>query len=131
MLSSIKKDTLVSFLLQRCSLTEAQLDTIMASQIDGNLQKKVSFRDAHAVSIGAFMRTLRQGQKNIEGAMYTLFLLNYIGLVQEKDLSKVARLGALISKVKESSPDPQSVGELVKALEEFAEGFSGRRKLIV
>ena len=95
------------------------------------MQHKASYRDKHKLSGGAFVRTLRQGQSNIEACMYTLILLEYLGLIRPEDLERLSRLGNLISKVKGSSPSPEEVRRLVSAIREFAEGFSQRRKLIV
>ena len=77
------------------------------------------------------MRTLRQGQSNVESCLYTLILLEYLHLVKIGDLEKVGRLGRLISEVKESTPSQEAITRLVEALESFGEGFSGRRKVIV
>jgi len=130
-LNSVKKDALVSFLCEKCSLTQTQLDTILLSELDEELKTKASLRDRHKVSEGAFVRSLRQGQENIEASMYTLILLNYLGFVGENDFQKLSRISGLISKVKESSPDPEAIERLIVALQEFVEGFSHRRKLIV
>ena len=131
MLNELKKDPLIRFLLGRCSLSEAQLDTILLAQSGDKLEIKASKRDKRKVSIGSFMRTLRQGQSNVESCLYTLILLEYLHLVKIGDLEKVGRLGRLISEVKESTPSQEAITRLVEALESFAEGFSGRRKVIV
>jgi hypothetical protein len=131
MLEPLKNDALVLFLSKRCALTDVQLDTILASEIDGNLKQKASYRDKRKLSSGAFIRTLRQGQRNIEACMYTLILLEYLGLMRPEDLERLSRLGNLISKVRGSSPSPEEAQRLILAIEEFAEGFSRRRKLIV
>jgi hypothetical protein len=128
---SIKNDAIVSFLSEKCSLTEAQIDTIMLYQSEGDLKTKASLRDKHKVSEGAFVRTLRQGQKNIEACMHTFFLLQYLGLAGEGDLERLSRLGALISQVKDSAPDSETIERLIVALEEFTQTFSHRQKLIV
>lgn len=131
MLESMKNDALVLFLSEKCCLTDVQLDTILASQVDGNLKQKTEYRDKRKLSAGAFVRTLRQGQTNIEACMYTLILLEYLGLIRPEDLERLSRLGNLFSKVRGSSPDSEEIQRLIYAIREFAEGFSQRRKLIV
>lgn len=131
MLESIKNDAIVSFVSRRSSLTFAQLDTILASQTQGDLKEKVSKRDKQKLSQGAFIRTLRQGQANIEACMYTLILLEYLGLVGSEDLERLSRLGVLISKIRGSSPNKEEIRRLIQGLQDFAETFSRRRKLIV
>jgi hypothetical protein len=131
MLESMKNDIFVSFLVERCSLTRVQLDTILASQTDGNLKRKLSHRDKRKLSPGAFIRTLRQGQRNIEACMYTLILLEYLGLVKPEGLERLSRLGTLISKLRESNPTTQEIGRVILAIQESAEGLSQRRRFIV
>ncbi len=126
MLESLKHDALLSFLMDRSVLTHAQLDTILAAQIDGKLKEKVSYRDKGKLSAGAFVRTLRQGETNIEACMYTLILIEYLGLVQPEDLHKLSGLANLISKVRGSSVTRQEVDRLIVAVQDFAKGFSQR-----
>ena len=66
MLEDIRNDTIATFLLRKCSLTEVQLDTILASQEIGNLDFKRGLRENHKVSKGAFARTLKQAHDNVE-----------------------------------------------------------------
>jgi ABC-type bacteriocin/lantibiotic exporter with double-glycine peptidase domain len=131
MLESLKKDALVSFLCEKCSLSEAQLDTILADKAERKLKNKIANRDKRKLSAGAFVRTLRQGQSNIEASMYTLLLLAYLGLTSPREFDRLSSLGVLISKVRASSPTPEEVQRLIDAIQDFAEGFSQRRKLIV
>lgn len=127
MLDSLRRDALVSFLLERSSLTEAQFDTIILSASERKLKAKAAMRDGREVSEGAFIRTLRQGQKNIESSLYTMILLNYIGLVGNGDLERLLGISAFFSRVKESSPEPEAIERLLETLEEVAESFSRRR----
>jgi hypothetical protein len=127
MLRNYRNDSIVSFLAARCSLTATQLDTIMVSQTEGKLGQMVSLRDKKKVSKGAFLRTLKQGQSNVEGALYTLLLLEYLGLVSSKQLFALGKIGDMLSKVQESSPDAESIGKLLRAMEELAVTFSRRR----
>ena len=128
MLKNFRSDSIVSFLLERCSLTPAQLDTLMLSEAYDSLSEKASLRDRKKVSKGSFLRSLRQGQANVESSIYTLILLEYLGLVDSKQLLGLGRIGELISKVRGSSPSAESISNLLRAMEKFAEEFSRRRK---
>ena len=118
---------IVSFLVERSSLTDAQLDTILLSQIEGNLKDRAKLRDKRKVSPGAFVRTLRQGQENIEACIYTMFLLSYLGLVEAEDLQRLARSSDLLSRIKDNVPSPETISRLIQAMEDLAQGFSRRR----
>ncbi len=128
MLQDYRKDSLVSFLVGKCSLTKAQLDTIMLSRIPGKLDDKVKLRDKKKVSKGSFLRTLRQGQSNIEASLCTILLLQYLGLVGHENIASLSRIGLLISQLQAKSPDPLAIQSLMKAIEEFVRKFSHRNE---
>jgi hypothetical protein len=128
MLQSLRKDAIISFLVERCSLTEAQLDTILLSQVEGDLKDRAKLRDKKRVSPGAFVRTLRQGQVNVEACIYTMLLLSYLGLIEAGDLQKLARSVELLSKIRESSLSVEALTRLTGAMEDLAQGFSRREK---
>jgi hypothetical protein len=128
LLKNYRQDTIVSFLIEHGSLTYAQLDTIMVFQAGTKLGEMVSLRDRKRVTKGAFLRTLRQGQRNVQGAIYTLILLEYLGLTDSKQLLGLGRIGELISKVRDSSPTAESINKLLFALEEFACDFTAKKE---
>lgn len=124
MLNRMKNDEIFSFLVERCMLTEAQLDTLIISRMEGTLRQKTSLRDRRRVSEGSFIRTLRQGQENVEKCLYTLILLEYLQVVSVEQIQGFARLGGLFSKVKDSSPSSEEVDRLTVALTDFISRFS-------
>jgi len=133
MIEKIRDDPIVAFLLQKSSLTPAQLDTLMASQISGNLDMKILSRENNDVSKGAFVRTLKQGQANIKSSVYSLLLLVYLGLVPQERFDQFLKTQRILSKVKDLEPDRDNVLRLINGLQEFVEDFSGksRRKVIL
>jgi hypothetical protein len=127
MIEQWRADPFFTFLLSRSSLTEAQLDTLLISKTDGNLAIKVS-RRKRKVSAGAFVRTLRQCQFNIEASVYTLFLVGYVGLLSQTKYAQLARAGDLVGRLKETQPSREEVAALKLAMEDFVEQFSGKKK---
>ena len=128
MLESFRGDLLVAFLLENSSLTPAQLDTILASQNDGTLDSKRSLREKRKVSSGAFVRTLRQAQRNIEASIYSLMLLSYLGIIPEEKINQFLRTERLVLKVKEMNPDQENMQQIIEGMQEFAGDFSGRKR---
>lgn len=128
MIENLRSDPIVSFLLQNSSLTDTQLDTIMASTIDGDLVRKTQSREKRKVSKGAFVRTLRQGRGNVEASLYTLMLLVYLGLVRQEKFDQFLRTQRLFAQVREIQLDQESVSRLIDGMSEFAREFSGRKK---
>ncbi len=128
MIENLRRDPIVSFLLRNSSLTETQLDTIMASTIEGNLAQKAQSREKGKVSKGAFVRTLRQGQGNVEASLYTLMLLVYLGLVKQERFDQFLRTQRLFAQVKELQLDSENISRLIDGMSEFAQEFSGRKQ---
>ena len=130
MLDEIRKDLVASFLLTKSHLTETQLDTILAGRIGGDLREKTERRDRRKVSKGAFVRTLRQAQANIEASVYTLYLSAYLGLMSADTISQLARTGGMLTKVREVDPDKEVSLKLIDAIQDFAEKLSGKRRFM-
>ena len=63
MLQEIRKDIVATFLLQKSNLTDVQLDTILASDREGNLDFKRGLREKGRVSKGSFARNLESGPR--------------------------------------------------------------------
>jgi len=127
LIEKVRNDPIVSFLLQKSSLTVAQLDTIMAGQISGNLDTKILSREKSKVSKGSFVRTLHQGQENVESSIYTLMLMVYLGLVSQERFDQFLKTQRIFSKIKELEPDRENILRLINGLQEFVEDFSGKR----
>ena len=87
-------DPIVKILLKNSNLTKTQLETLLIDVLAENFSgKPLNFDDKArlrllrgGVSRGAFNRTLRQAKKNIIRALYTIFLLGYLGVFEEIQL---------------------------------------------
>ena len=129
----MRDDPIVTFLLQKSTLTSTQLDTLMAEQLSGGLNVKISSREKKNVSKGAFVRTLRQGQGNVESSVYSLLLVAYLGLVSQDKFDQFFKSQRILSKVKDLEPDRENILKLLNGIEELVEDFSrkGWRKVIL
>ena len=131
MLEDVRRDVIASFLLQNSSLTDAQLDTIMASNVEGNLEYKRGLREKGKVSKGAFARTLLQGRKNIQTSVYTLLLASYLNLVSSEGLTQFSRTTRMLTQLREVDADRGDLLRVIEAMEEFVRNITGKRKVIV
>jgi hypothetical protein len=132
LLEDIRRDPTASFLLRNSSLTEAQLDTILASNAGGNLDLKRGLREKGRVSKGAFARTLKQAQHNVESSVFTLFLLAYLDLVPSENFAQFARTARMLGQLKDAEPTREEAEKVIEAMQEFAKRFSSqKRKLIL
>jgi hypothetical protein len=132
MLEDIRNDTIATFLLRKSSLTEVQLDTILASQEIGNLDFKRGLRENHKVSKGAFARTLKQAHDNVEESIYTIFLLAYLDLVRPESIGQFIRNTRMLGELKSAKPGSEDLLKVMEAMEDYTQSFAkGKRKLIV
>ena len=97
----MRVDPIARFLFERSSITMIQLDTYMIELLgrkdDLGLNDKIKLRDGRYVTKGAFMRTLKQARKQFEGAICTVILAEYFGLLHKGTLSRVMEVGDLIA----------------------------------
>jgi hypothetical protein len=94
----IQNDPVLQQLIERTNLTLTQLDTyIIDKGSEGvSVNDRVGLRDGSRVSMGSFMRTLQQGQRNIKEAVYTLVVLEYLDLLPEGVIIALAKIGQSI-----------------------------------
>ena len=131
MLQQIRNDVVATFLLQKSNLTEAQLDTLLASDREGNLDFKRGLREKGRVSKGSFARTLNQGHSNVESSIYTLFLLAYLRLVPAESLAQFSRTARMLTQLREARATREDLFRVMEAMQEFVGGFSRKRKVIL
>jgi hypothetical protein len=132
MLGEIRNNSFANFLLKNSNLTDAQLDTILASETEGNLQFKSGLREKGRVSKGSFARSLVQARDNVKSSIYTFFLLAYLDLIPEDGIAQLYRTGKMIGELKAAEASDDDLQKVITAMEQFAERFaSGKRKFIV
>lgn len=123
MLEDLRNDAVVNFLLSKSNLTEVQLDTILASAREGNLNIKRTLREKGPVSKGAFARTLKQAYVNIESSVYTLFLLVYLEQISSEKMAQLGRTARMLSQLKEANISRGDSGRVIRAMEQFVRDF--------
>lgn len=98
----LEKDEIARYLGTRTNLTKLQLDTLLISlqNTDLSLQQKIVLRDGGKVSKGSFIRTLRQAQKNLEEALFTVITLEYFTVLDENELLNLIRIGKVLKEAK-------------------------------
>jgi hypothetical protein len=128
MIEDIIKDPVIRFLIESSSLTRVQLDVLLVSK-ENRLRDAVKLVEKGSVSKGSFMRTLRQGQANIEAAVYTLFLMAYLGLLDGETAQQLGRTTSMMTKVKESVSEEERA-RLIEALHEFGVKVARRNVIL-
>ncbi|MEM2249071.1 MAG: hypothetical protein QXQ50_00555 [Candidatus Bathyarchaeia archaeon] len=90
------EDPIVKILTKNSHLTKTQLETLLIDILAENFSGKPMKYDEKAklrltkakISRGAFNRTLKQAQKNVIKAVYTVLLLGYLGIFESTALDQ-------------------------------------------
>ena len=83
----VLRDPIIRLLLKSSNLTPIQFETMLIDVIGRMNQEKVlSYEEkrklrSKTVSRGAFIRTLSQARERVRGAIYTILLINYLGIL--------------------------------------------------
>jgi hypothetical protein len=120
------KDPIANILLKYSNLTELQHETLVIDVLTDILsdnkisyEEKTIFRD-NKVSRGSFSRTLSQARKNIVSSIFTIILMNYIGILGATTLEEYQILAEKLQEYKEiiESSKPETSKLLLKRIEE-------------
>lgn len=132
MLEEIRKDTIATFLLRKSNITDVQLDTLLASKEEGNLEYKRTLREKRKVIKGAFARTLKQARHNVEASVYTIFLLSYLDLIGPESVNPLVRNTRMLGELRQAKPSMKDQMRVIEAVQGYVQNFaSTKRKLIV
>ena len=83
----VLRDPIIHLLLKSSNLTPIQFETMLIDVIGRMNQEKIlSYEEkrkmrSKPVSRGAFIRTLNQARERVRRAIYTILLINYLGIL--------------------------------------------------
>lgn len=92
---SLTSDPIIKTLIKNSNITKTQMETLLIDILSQNIsgktlkyEEKAKLRLMKAgVSRGSFNRTLKQARKNVIQAIYTVFLLGYLGIFDSTNLA--------------------------------------------
>jgi len=87
-------------LLELSALTESQVEVLLIELASANLGGRMTFEEKariRGVSKGAYARTLRQAMENIKRSIYTIFLLQYLGILGDAATSSILEAANLLN----------------------------------
>jgi len=119
----LSKDHIAKYLINKSSFTETQLDTLLISiqKEKFTLKDQTMLRDIKKVSIGSFNRSLEQSKNNLEKALYTVILSEYLSIFSEDNLSKLIKIGELL---KEFNNIELNKGKTLEILDQISYNIS-------
>ncbi|OGD46961.1 hypothetical protein A3K70_01520 [Candidatus Bathyarchaeota archaeon RBG_16_48_13] len=94
-MDDLLKDSILTLLLSRSQLTRIQAETLFIEALTNDLAERTLNSDVKAkirsknkaLTRGAFNRTLSQAKSNIRRSIFTILLLNYVGLLPSLGLT--------------------------------------------
>ncbi len=97
---SVFSDPIANILLNNSNLTKIQLETLLIDGLAENiLDRKIGYAEkskmrlsATGVTRGAFNRTLNQAKNNINGSIYTILFLGYLGILETPRLNPLIEM---------------------------------------
>ncbi|MFQ5969486.1 MAG: hypothetical protein ACE5J2_03205 [Nitrososphaerales archaeon] len=115
-IGEIKNNEILKFIIERSLLTSRQFDVI-SKRLRGE-------RGAQRGSRGAYYRLLRQSRNKIIGLMYSLLLLELIGLLDEQAKEVLARLSKQVAVTQTSDIDEQTARDVIRVMDELIRRMS-------
>jgi hypothetical protein len=106
------KDPISDILLKNSNLTKIQYESLLIDYFMDNMsdntltyENKTEYR-SKKVSRGSFSRTLSQARKNIISSIYTILLLNYVGIYDALPFDDYKNLAEKLSEYTFLTQDP-------------------------
>jgi hypothetical protein len=122
----ILEDPITKILLENSNLTKIQLETLLIDILsEENMEKRLKYREKvklrlkkEELSRGAFTRTLKQARRNVIQTVYTLFLLGYVGFLEDPTFDKYAEVAHNLKRYTEAYREVWERIETERATEE-------------
>lgn len=107
----VKINQVLRFIIENSLITERQLE-IISKRLAG--ERRVENR-----SRGAYYRVLKQGRVKITGVIYSVLLLEVIGLLGEEEREVLARLAKQVAVTQGSDIDEGTARDVIRVIDEL------------
>jgi hypothetical protein len=98
----IERNPLIEFMVKNSLLSYAQVDTLLIDRRKkGSLKEKAIVRNGGPVKKGAFVRTLKQAERKVIKACYTIMLLSTLNVLDMDTISGLVKIGEMIKELPE------------------------------
>lgn len=111
-----KNNEVLKFIIERSLVTSRQFDVI-SKRLKGE-------RGAQGGSRGAYYRLLKQSRNKIIGLIYSLLLLELIGLLDEQAKEVLARLSEQVAVTQTSDINEQTARDVIRVMDELIRRIS-------
>jgi len=111
-----KKNEILRFIIERSLITPKQLDVI-SKRLRGE-------RSVQERSRGAYYRLLKQSRDKLAGLIYSLLLLQLVGLLNEQTKVVLERLSKQVAVTQSSDIDEQTARDVIRVMDELVRRIS-------
>ncbi|MEM2923861.1 MAG: hypothetical protein QW560_05575 [Candidatus Nitrosocaldus sp.] len=113
--NNLKNDKLLRLFLERSLFSKRQFD-IIYRRVHGERDQRISR--------GAYYRLLRQSREKVEGIIYSLLLLTYIGVLDGKKQGMLLQLFKQIDVISHSNVASDDVIDVIDVIDRLVKGMS-------
>ncbi|WP_455276747.1 hypothetical protein [[Eubacterium] cellulosolvens] len=129
---SVFEDEILLTLLNNSNLTRKQFESLiidfsLEKILDDNLTMKHKTRlrtDRKNLSRGAFLRTLSQAKMNVVRSLYTIFLLGYVGILDNLEFEPFIEISQRIKSHVENLEKEEDEENYAKAIKVLSDELS-------
>lgn len=112
----IRNNEILKFIIERSLITPKQLD-IISKRLRGE-------RGVQERSRGAYYRLLQQSRDKLAGLIYSLLLLQLIGLLNAQTTAVLERLSKQVAVTQSSDIDEQVARDVIRVIDELVRRIS-------
>ncbi len=114
--NEIKNNEILNFIIERSLFTSKQFDVIS--------QRHSGERSVQQRSRGAYYRLLKQGRDKLSGLIYSVLLLQLVGLLDEQTKNVLDRLAKQVAVTQSSDIDEQVARDVIRVMDEVVRRIS-------
>jgi len=115
-IDEIRNNDILKFIVERSLITSKQLDII--------LKRLRGERGMQERSRGAYYRLLKQSREKLTGLIYSILLLQLIGLLNEQTKGVLERLSKQVAVTQSSDIDEQAARDVIQVMDELVRRIS-------
>ncbi len=112
----MKENEILRFIIERSLITAKQLDIIS--------KRRAGQRGATERSRGAYYRVLKQSREKLAGVIYSILLLQVVGLLDEQATVVLDRLSKQIAATQSGDIDEQTARDVIRVMDEVIRRIS-------
>lgn len=112
---NLKNDKMLRLFLERSLLSDRQFDIIY---------KRIHGEKVGGMSRGAYYRLLKQSREKVEGIVYSLLLLAYVGMLDGKRQGVLIQLLKQVDMIAQGAAGDDVIYDVIDVIDKLVRGIS-------